>query len=186
MNLTKIILYIVVSLIVIEVAHYYYINRQSRIERMGFPEISFLELERKVKSLNLTKVLNNDKIKDLKISEKGIFTKKNIEKGEILLYITGKLLTHDKVREYEKKYPESKNRKVSTINLHFQIDPEEDSYWDKIGHGKNPNVKLFERYYSIENNELSEINKFDALPGEQITVVESTKRIFKGDELFLD
>jgi SET domain-containing protein len=151
---------------------------------------------KRITSINNNYLKKNFEIKRSNIykANLGLFTLKEFKKNEMLLYVTGRLIKFENIKEYDKKFPESKFRRMLNSNKVFII-PKKDSSWGFINHNKKEqnvafteiclNINKKNKLY-VENISTKGIFKFLKYIGCQTIIIEALRDIKKNEELFID
>eukprot|EP01080_Neovahlkampfia_damariscottae_P004126 gene4126-7412_t len=128
------------------------------------------------------------KTSPIREGELGLFTKRNLKKGDHIIYITGIVKSYEEIDEYNSDNVESILNQISTLDNRFYIIPRKKDYWSFINHKdeRYRNSEFVELYYEFKTRGHREISNIRAKRGSQVLVVRAIKTIEKGEEIFVD
>jgi hypothetical protein len=166
------------------------ITRIDNSEPIKFNETQLIKFNMKyLKMLNKKlKLFVNVSKSPVKKNEKGLFSKRNLVKGDHILYVTGDIQTFEEIDRYNSFHTNSILNQISTLDNRFYIIPKKQDLWSFINHKdeRYRNAEFVELYYDFQNKGHRELSKSKAKRGTQVLVVRALKAIPEGDEIFVD
>jgi hypothetical protein len=113
-------------------------EKDTKIIKSEIPVLNHNPVLYQNKIMKYIKIYNKELKKNFKVKskfkkpKKGLFALKNFNKNDILLYVTGDVVTINEINDYEKIFPKTRKTRISTSNNFFFINPTKDSRWGKL------------------------------------------------------